>query len=99
MSSENAIEHGAPRTSRNRSTATNAEPTEPSEPPTAPVHVRALIIGTGFSGLGMAIALQKQGVEFVILEKADEVGGTWRENSYPGAGCDVPAHLVADIGT
>ena len=50
-----------------------------------PVHTRALIIGTGFSGLGMGIALQKQGVDFLILEKADDVGGTWRDNSYPGA--------------
>src|SRR5215813_6602058 len=59
------------------------------------VHTRALIIGTGFSGLGMAIALQKQGVDFVILEKAGEVGGTWRDNSYPGCACDVPSHLYS----
>ena len=62
---------------------------------TRPVHTRALIIGTGFSGLGMAIALQKQGVEFLILEKADEIGGTWRDNSYPGCACDVPSHLYS----
>ena len=49
------------------------------------VHTRALIIGTGFSGLGMGIALQRQGVDFLILEKADDVGGTWRDNTYPGA--------------
>ena len=60
-----------------------------------PVHTRALIIGTGFSGLGMGIALQKQGVEFLILEKADEIGGTWRDNTYPGAACDVPSHLYS----
>ncbi|HTZ16140.1 MAG TPA: NAD(P)/FAD-dependent oxidoreductase [Mycobacterium sp.] len=59
------------------------------------VHTRAVIIGTGFSGLGMAIALQRQGVEFVILEKADEIGGTWRDNSYPGCACDVPSHLYS----
>src|ERR1700752_4098095 len=58
-----------------------------------PVHTRALIIGTGFSGLGMAIALQKQGVDFLILEKADDVGGTWRDNAYPGCAGDVPSHL------
>jgi cation diffusion facilitator CzcD-associated flavoprotein CzcO len=62
---------------------------------TQPVHTRALIIGTGFSGLGMAVALQKQGVDFVILEKADEIGGTWRDNTYPGAACDVPSHLYS----
>ena len=60
-----------------------------------PVHTRALIIGTGFSGLGMAIELQRQGVEFVILEKAAEIGGTWRDNSYPDCACDVPSHLYS----
>ena len=43
----------------------------------------------------MAIALQKQGVDFVILEKADDVGGTWRDNSYPGCACDIPSHLYS----
>lgn len=62
---------------------------------TEPVRTRALIIGTGFSGLGMAIALKKQGVDYLILEKADEVGGTWRDNTYPGAACDVPSHLYS----
>ncbi|MGH3851500.1 MAG: flavin-containing monooxygenase, partial [Pseudonocardiaceae bacterium] len=60
-----------------------------------PVHTRALVIGTGFSGLGMAIALQRQGVDFLILEKADEIGGTWRDNTYPGCACDVPSHLYS----
>ena len=60
-----------------------------------PVHTRTVIIGTGFSGLGMAIALQKQGVDFVILEKADDVGGTWRDNTYPGCACDIPSHLYS----
>ena len=59
------------------------------------MHTRAVIIGTGFSGLGMAIALQQQGVDFVILEKADDIGGTWRDNSYPGCACDVPSHLYS----
>lgn len=59
------------------------------------MQTRALIIGTGFAGLGMAIALQKQGVEFVILEKADDIGGTWRDNVYPGCACDVPSHLYS----
>ncbi len=43
----------------------------------------------------MAIALQKQGVDFVILEKADDVGGTWRDNTYPGCACDIPSHLYS----
>jgi cation diffusion facilitator CzcD-associated flavoprotein CzcO len=60
-----------------------------------PVHTRALIIGTGFSGLGMAIELQRRGVEFLILEKADEIGGTWRDNTYPGCACDIPSHMYS----
>lgn len=54
------------------------------------------ILGAGFAGLGMAIRLREKGVEtFVIYEKADEVGGTWRENTYPGVACDVPSHLYS----
>src|ERR1700741_475247 len=56
-----------------------------------PVHTRALIIGTGFSGLGMALELQQRGVDFLILEKADDVGGPLRDNTYPGAACEVPS--------
>ncbi|QZA06495.1 NAD(P)/FAD-dependent oxidoreductase [Mycolicibacter heraklionensis] len=74
---------------------TLADPTAEDTGQRAPVHTRALIIGTGFSGLGMAIALQKQGVQFLILEKADEIGGTWRDNTYPGCACDVPSHLYS----
>ena len=59
------------------------------------MHTRALIIGTGFSGLGMGIELQRQGVEFLILEKADEIGGTWRDNTYPGLRVRHPvAHVL-----
>ncbi len=55
---------------------------------------RVVIVGTGFSGLCMAIRLKQAGIDdFVLLEKASEVGGTWRENHYPGAACDVPSHL------
>lgn len=63
-----------------------------------PVRTRAVIIGSGFSGLGMAIALQKQGFgfeDFVILEKADDIGGTWRDNTYPGCACDIPSHMYS----
>lgn len=65
------------------------------KPDKPPVHTRALVIGTGFSGLGMGIALQKLGVEFVILEKAGDIGGTWRDNTYPGCACDIPSHLYS----
>ncbi|MGA6167047.1 flavin-containing monooxygenase [Amycolatopsis magusensis] len=55
-----------------------------------------LIIGTGFSGLGMAAKLRKQGRgDFVILEKAQEVGGTWRDNTYPGCACDIQSHMYS----
>ena len=54
------------------------------------------IIGSGFSGLGMAIALQREGKRrYVVLEKGAGVGGTWRENHYPGCACDVPSHLYS----
>lgn len=55
-----------------------------------------VIVGSGFSGLCMAIKLKEAGIsDFVILEKANEVGGTWRENSYPGCACDVQSHLYS----
>jgi cation diffusion facilitator CzcD-associated flavoprotein CzcO len=66
----------------------------PAAGPGAPYKV--VVIGTGFSGLGMAIGLKKSGVhDFVILEKADEVGGTWRENTYPGCACDIMSLLYS----
>ncbi|MFB9355380.1 flavin-containing monooxygenase [Sneathiella chinensis] len=53
-----------------------------------------LIIGSGFSGIGMAIKLQEEGMtDFLILEKTDGIGGTWYKNTYPGAACDVPSHF------
>jgi len=55
-----------------------------------------LIIGTGFSGLGMSIRLMQAGLtNFTVLEQAGEVGGTWRDNHYPGVACDVPSHLYS----
>lgn len=55
-----------------------------------------LIIGTGFSGLCMGVQLKKAGIEdFVLLERGDDVGGTWRDNHYPGAACDVPSTLYS----
>jgi cation diffusion facilitator CzcD-associated flavoprotein CzcO len=70
---------------------TIAESTAQPAAEAPPVHTRAVIIGTGFAGLGMAIALQRQGVDFVIVEKADEIGGTWRDNSYPGCAFEPKA--------
>ncbi len=63
----------------------------------AGTHVHdTLIIGAGFAGLGTAIKLREAGVEdLVILERADRVGGTWRDNNYPGAACDIPSLLYS----
>ena len=62
----------------------------------APAPLSALIIGAGFGGIGLAIELDRAGIsDYLILEKAGEVGGTWRDNSYPGAACDVPSHLYS----
>ncbi|MGV9769409.1 flavin-containing monooxygenase [Microbacterium sp. NPDC003461] len=53
-----------------------------------------VIVGAGFAGIAAAIALRRQGIDdFVLLERADAVGGTWRDNTYPGVACDVPSHL------
>jgi cation diffusion facilitator CzcD-associated flavoprotein CzcO len=55
-----------------------------------------VIVGSGFSGLGMAIRLKQAGIhDFAVLERAGEVGGTWHANTYPGCACDVPSHLYS----
>ena len=59
-------------------------------------HLHVLIIGSGFAGLGAAIRLLKDGRDdFLVIERGSEVGGTWRDNTYPGAACDVPSHLYS----
>ena len=55
-----------------------------------------IIVGAGFSGIGTAIKLAESGVEdFVVVERGDRVGGTWRDNTYPGAACDIPSLLYS----
>lgn len=67
-----------------------------SHPHPAVQHVHVAVIGAGFAGLGMAIRLKQQGIEdFVVLERAGDVGGTWRDNTYPGCACDVPSALYS----
>lgn len=57
---------------------------------------RIIVVGTGFSGLCMGVKLREQGEEnFVLLERAGDVGGTWRDNTYPGCACDVESHLYS----
>ena len=53
------------------------------------------IVGAGFSGICMAIKLRRAGIPFTVLEKAARVGGVWRDNTYPGAACDIPSHLYS----
>ncbi|MFC5826971.1 flavin-containing monooxygenase [Nonomuraea insulae] len=55
-----------------------------------------VIVGSGFAGICMAVKLKEAGYhDFVILEKAAELGGTWRDNTYPGCACDVPSHMYS----
>ncbi|MFD8249417.1 flavin-containing monooxygenase [Nocardia sp. NPDC059691] len=59
-------------------------------------HAKTIIIGSGFAGLGLAVRLTQQGRnDFLVLERGSDVGGTWRDNTYPGAACDVPSHLYS----
>ena len=58
--------------------------------------VEIAIIGSGFSGLGAGMRLLREGRhDFLILERASDIGGTWRDNSYPGCCCDVPSHVYS----
>jgi cation diffusion facilitator CzcD-associated flavoprotein CzcO len=60
------------------------------------MHVDIAIVGSGFAGLGAAVRLREAGREdFMILEKGDTLGGTWRDNTYPGCACDVQSHLYS----
>lgn len=73
---------------------TGTEPAPGGRGPTR--HLRVAVIGTGFSGLGTAVRLLQSGIDdFLVFERADEVGGTWRDNSYPGCACDVMSHLYS----
>jgi cation diffusion facilitator CzcD-associated flavoprotein CzcO len=64
--------------------------------PALPPRTRVLVIGAGFAGLGLAIKLAEQGEQdFLVVEKGPDVGGTWRDNTYPGAACDVPSQLYS----
>ena len=68
--------------------------TDPQPPGTRTPHV--VIIGAGFGGIAAAIELRRHGItELTILEAADDFGGTWFHNHYPGAACDVPSHLYS----
>ena len=60
------------------------------------IEVDTVIVGAGFAGIGMAMRLARRGDDsFVVLERAGDVGGTWRDNTYPGVACDIPSHLYS----
>ena len=61
-----------------------------------PTHVHVAIAGTGFAGLGTAIRLSQSGIhDFLLFERSSDVGGVWRDNTYPGCACDVESHLYS----
>jgi cation diffusion facilitator CzcD-associated flavoprotein CzcO len=63
---------------------------------TASIDAEAIIVGAGFSGIGMAIQLRKQGINsLLVLERGGDVGGIWRDNVYPGCACDIPSMLYS----
>ena len=58
--------------------------------------MRFVVVGAGMAGILSAIKLQERGFDdFVVYEKAERAGGTWRDNTYPGVACDVPSHLYS----
>lgn len=60
------------------------------------IRIDTVIVGAGFAGIGLGVRLKRQGREsFVILERANDVGGTWRDNIYPGVACDIPSQLYS----
>jgi len=57
---------------------------------------RVVVVGAGFGGIGMALALKRAGIEdFLVVDRGDDLGGTWRDNTYPGLTCDVPSNLYS----
>ncbi|MCW2984587.1 MAG: NAD(P)/FAD-dependent oxidoreductase [Conexibacter sp.] len=71
-------------------------PSSPQTNGTEPRHVRVGILGAGFGGLGTAIRLKQRGEDdFLVFERAADVGGTWWANTYPGCQCDIPSHLYS----
>ncbi|MGZ4517418.1 MAG: flavin-containing monooxygenase [Mycobacteriaceae bacterium] len=79
------------------STPETLAPGTPASGNTLPAHVRTLIVGAGFAGIGMAAKLLRENAraDVLVIEQAGEVGGTWRDNTYPGCACDVPSTLYS----
>ncbi|MFW6775897.1 flavin-containing monooxygenase [Nocardioides sp. CPCC 205120] len=77
------------------STTTGSHAGSPGHTGPLPAHVDVLVVGAGFAGLATAIGLDEDGRDFLVVDKGDSVGGTWRDNTYPGAACDVPSQLYS----
>jgi len=76
-------------------TATTS-PSVPAATGDEATHLRVVVVGAGLAGIAAAVKLKQAGLtDYVVLEKADRVGGTWRENTYPGCGCDIPAPVYS----
>lgn len=58
-------------------------------------HFEVIVVGAGFAGIGAAIKLREAGFDFVVLEKAADIGGVWRDNTYPDCACDIPSALYS----
>ena len=56
---------------------------------------QVIVVGAGFAGIGAAIKLRQAGCDFLVLEKAGEVGGVWRDNTYPDCACDIPSSFYS----
>src|SRR5688500_6329622 len=77
-------------------TASTANPIDTIPTASVPARTEVAIVGAGLSGIAMASRLKRAGRhDFVILERARELGGTWRDNTYPGCACDVPSHVYS----
>jgi cation diffusion facilitator CzcD-associated flavoprotein CzcO len=75
-------------------TATTPAPGGPDR--ALPARTRVVVVGSGFAGIATAVRLLERGTrDVVVLERGDDVGGTWRDNSYPGCACDVPSHMYS----
>jgi cation diffusion facilitator CzcD-associated flavoprotein CzcO len=76
-------------------TTDSHQPAASPEPPALPEHVRVAVVGAGFGGIGAAVTLGRAGHDVLVLEGGDRIGGTWRDNTYPGCACDVQSHLYS----